>query len=387
MLTPAAAQRRARPDRPAARPGADAARSSTTASTWSRRSPTWSPTWSRPPGTCGCSPRPARRWRSPRERVYPLAQLGIDDAVELFRERATAARPGVRLDEDDVRARRAPPRRPAARDRARRRQGAGDVGRGDRPPARRPVRAAARRRPQRARRGTRRCSRSSTGRGTCSASGSAARCAGCRPSRTASPSRRRRRCSAPTRSTPSRSSWRPVPAHRASRRPTASATACSRRCASSAACGWSAAGEDRRGAGRRTGLGRRATPAGTAPGCTRRSRPTRWTGCARRRPTSPTCLREALDDPDPEAVVVLFSALARLLVHRAGTTCAASPSPAPSPPRWPAGRRRPGSSTGPGWRSASPCSTRSSLPPTTPARWPRLLSGLGAARRTPTSGP
>ncbi|MEV5412618.1 BTAD domain-containing putative transcriptional regulator [Thermopolyspora sp. NPDC052614] len=38
------------------------------------------------------------------ERVYPLPQLGLDDAVELFRDRATAARPGVRLDEDDARA-------------------------------------------------------------------------------------------------------------------------------------------------------------------------------------------------------------------------------------------------------------------------------------------
>ncbi|GAA2886071.1 BTAD domain-containing putative transcriptional regulator [Streptosporangium fragile] len=38
------------------------------------------------------------------ERVYPLPQLGTDDAVELFRDRATAARPGVRLDEEDVRA-------------------------------------------------------------------------------------------------------------------------------------------------------------------------------------------------------------------------------------------------------------------------------------------
>ncbi|WP_433540888.1 BTAD domain-containing putative transcriptional regulator [Streptosporangium sandarakinum] len=36
------------------------------------------------------------------ERVYPLPQLGTGDAVELFRDRATAARPGVRLDEDDV---------------------------------------------------------------------------------------------------------------------------------------------------------------------------------------------------------------------------------------------------------------------------------------------
>ncbi|GAA3408224.1 ATP-binding protein [Streptosporangium vulgare] len=38
------------------------------------------------------------------ERVYPLPQLGAREAVELFHDRATAARPGVRLDEDDVRA-------------------------------------------------------------------------------------------------------------------------------------------------------------------------------------------------------------------------------------------------------------------------------------------
>ncbi|GAA0946889.1 ATP-binding protein [Actinocorallia libanotica] len=38
------------------------------------------------------------------ERVYPLPQLGTGDAVALFRDRATAARPGVRLDEEDVRA-------------------------------------------------------------------------------------------------------------------------------------------------------------------------------------------------------------------------------------------------------------------------------------------
>ena len=36
------------------------------------------------------------------ERVYPLSQLRRDDAAELFRERATAARPGVRLDDDRV---------------------------------------------------------------------------------------------------------------------------------------------------------------------------------------------------------------------------------------------------------------------------------------------
>ncbi|WP_106399944.1 BTAD domain-containing putative transcriptional regulator [Actinocorallia populi] len=38
------------------------------------------------------------------EHVYPLPQLVPRDAVELFRDRATAARPGVRLDEEDVRA-------------------------------------------------------------------------------------------------------------------------------------------------------------------------------------------------------------------------------------------------------------------------------------------
>lgn len=37
------------------------------------------------------------------ERVYQLPQLGLADAVELFGERATAARPGVRLDETEVR--------------------------------------------------------------------------------------------------------------------------------------------------------------------------------------------------------------------------------------------------------------------------------------------
>ena len=36
------------------------------------------------------------------ERVYQLAELGPDDAAELFRERAVAARPGVELDEDEV---------------------------------------------------------------------------------------------------------------------------------------------------------------------------------------------------------------------------------------------------------------------------------------------
>ncbi|MFC4588847.1 ATP-binding protein [Sphaerisporangium corydalis] len=38
------------------------------------------------------------------ERVYALPQLGTGDAAELFRDRATGARPGVHLDEGDVRA-------------------------------------------------------------------------------------------------------------------------------------------------------------------------------------------------------------------------------------------------------------------------------------------
>ena len=37
------------------------------------------------------------------ERVYQLPQLGLDDAVELFDERASAARPGARLDGEEVR--------------------------------------------------------------------------------------------------------------------------------------------------------------------------------------------------------------------------------------------------------------------------------------------
>lgn len=37
------------------------------------------------------------------ERVYQLPQLGLDDAVELFIERASAARPGARLDDAEVR--------------------------------------------------------------------------------------------------------------------------------------------------------------------------------------------------------------------------------------------------------------------------------------------
>ena len=102
------------------------------------------------------------------ERVYMLPKLGRDDAVELFRERATSARPGVRLEDARGRVARRAARRAAAGGRAGRGQGPGDVGRGDRAPARGPVRAAARAAAGRRPSGTRRCSRSSTGAGTCS---------------------------------------------------------------------------------------------------------------------------------------------------------------------------------------------------------------------------
>ena len=52
---------------------------------------------------CGCSPPPAPRSAIAAERVFPLSQLAEDAAADLFRERATAARPGVRLDDEAVR--------------------------------------------------------------------------------------------------------------------------------------------------------------------------------------------------------------------------------------------------------------------------------------------
>ena len=79
------------------------------------------------------------------ERVFPLSQLDDDAASELFAQRARAARPGVALDPSPGAERGAPARRAAPGHRARRSPGARDVGRGHRPPPRRPVRPAARR--------------------------------------------------------------------------------------------------------------------------------------------------------------------------------------------------------------------------------------------------
>ena len=81
-------------------------------------------------------------------RVYPLPQLGHDDAVELFRERAVSARPGVRPGRTEGRGTGRAARRSAVGRRARRSQGPRHVRGGDRAPARGPVRAAARRQPR-----------------------------------------------------------------------------------------------------------------------------------------------------------------------------------------------------------------------------------------------
>ena len=101
--------------------------------------------------TCACSRRAGRRWRSRPSASTCSASSTATTRCELFRERAIAARPGVRLADDVVRRIVRPARRPAAGDRAGRREGAGDGGRGDRPPPGGPLRAAARRRSQRAR--------------------------------------------------------------------------------------------------------------------------------------------------------------------------------------------------------------------------------------------
>ncbi len=83
------------------------------------------------------------------ERVYLLGQLDVADAVQLFRERAAAARPTVRLNDDVGGQHRHAARRSPARDRAGCGQGAGHGGRGDRPATSEPLCPAARRRPQR----------------------------------------------------------------------------------------------------------------------------------------------------------------------------------------------------------------------------------------------
>ena len=84
------------------------------------------------------------------ESVYLLPELSLPTAVELFGQRARAARPGVDLPADAVEELLPPPGRAAAGGRAGRGAGPGDVGRRDRPAAGRPVRPAARRRARRA---------------------------------------------------------------------------------------------------------------------------------------------------------------------------------------------------------------------------------------------
>ena len=88
--------------------------------------------------------------------------------------------PGAELPAEAVGELCAPSGRAAARGGAGRGAGPGDVGGRDRPPAGRPVRAAAGRRPGRPASGTRRCTRSSTGAGTCSTRPGRRRCARCR---------------------------------------------------------------------------------------------------------------------------------------------------------------------------------------------------------------
>ena len=134
------------------------------------------------------------------ERVYPLGELETDDAVQLFRERAVAARPGVRLTGRPwpvssagltaCRWRSSSPRPGCGRCRSRRSTAGSRTGS-------RCCAAATAVRPT----GTRPCSRSSSGPGTCWTPASSARCGGWRCSMTASRSRRPRRCSAPVPST------------------------------------------------------------------------------------------------------------------------------------------------------------------------------------------
>ena len=81
------------------------------------------------------------------EHVYLLGELEPADAAALFRDRALAARPGAELPRGSRAEHRDPARRPAAGDRAGRGEGPRDGGRGDRPAARGPLRAAARGRP------------------------------------------------------------------------------------------------------------------------------------------------------------------------------------------------------------------------------------------------
>jgi len=139
------------------------------------------------------------------ERVYPLGELETGDAAQLFRERAVAARPGVRLTEPTVAS--IVSRLdglPLAIELAAARVRAMSVEEIDRRLEDRfaLLRGGDRSAPT----GTGPCSRSSSGPGTCWTPANSARCGGWRCSRTVSPSRRRRSCSAPAPSTRSAAS-------------------------------------------------------------------------------------------------------------------------------------------------------------------------------------
>ena len=145
----------------------------------------------RPSSPTGCSPAApacaiwppaASRWRSPARRLVAVAPLALPRAGATPPARSptppcscspTAPPPPARLRRRRRQRRRRrrdlpPARRPAARDRARRRPPALAARRADRRPPRRPLPPAHRRQPHRARRASARCARWSTGAGTCS---------------------------------------------------------------------------------------------------------------------------------------------------------------------------------------------------------------------------
>ena len=136
------------------------------------------------------------------ESVYPLPELDLPTTVELFGQRARAARPGVELPADVVEELcRHLDGLPLAVELAAARVRVMSVAEIARRPGR-PVRAAARRRAGRAGAAPARCTRSSTGAGTCSSRPARRRCARCRSSPAGSPPTPRGRCSATaTRST------------------------------------------------------------------------------------------------------------------------------------------------------------------------------------------
>ena len=248
--------------------------------------------------------------RARRRARLPAAAARPRDAVELFRERATAARPGVRLTTSGWR--RSSTASTGCRSRSswpRRRVRVMSVEEIDRrlETGSRCCAAATGRHPS----GTRRCWRSSTGPGTCSTPTSSARCAGCRCSATASRSTARRRCSAST----TRSTWSPrwstsrwSTVLEAARRVRYRLLETVREFGRMQLVD---AGDDARGASGCCAPGRsRFAERRRAAGCSPRTRSTRSTGSGPRRATSPTCCAAASPTRDAAAVVpVLVAAL------------------------------------------------------------------------------